>query len=290
MDATTGSDGTAGTGRNGVARSAGFSIVAGALALASAVGLAGAGPASALAQDAAEAPVRSITTNGYGEAAAPAESATMQLLITREDFGPPRPPRPSATPGAEERELTTPVVDALIDAGLTEEDIEVVLNPVVGQYFNIGGPGIARIDVAVDEPTQERILELINAAVPVAAQQGVLIGQVGVGYNVEDCLALERVAREDAVGDARDRAAIQAELLAVELGEAVASADVPPSESSALLDFGRAISSEAGCAPPAPSITEGNSVNLPPFDPAGEAEVEVFAQVAITFEVGEAAA
>lgn len=289
MDLTSGSHATAGMRRRRRSGFGGGSLAAGALALAAFVGVA-AGPASALAQEAAEAPTRGITTNGYGEAAAPAETAIMQLLLTREDYGPPRPPRPSATPGAEERELTVPILDALIEAGLTEEDLEVVLNPVVGQYYNIGGPGIARIDVAVDEPTRERILDLINAAVPVAAQQGVLIGQVGVGYNVADCLALERAAREDAVSDARDRAEIQAELLDAELGDAVASTDLPPSESSALVYFGRAISSEAGCAPPAPSITEGNSVNLPPFDPAGEAEVEVFAQVAITFEVAEPAA
>lgn len=231
------------------------------------------------------APRQGISTIGYGEASAPAETAILQMLITREDFGPPRPPRPSATPGAEERELTLPVIDALTAAGLAEEEIEVVISPITGQSYGPGGPGIARLDIALDRPTPERIIELINAAVPVAAQQGVLIGQVGVGYNVEDCRALEREARAAAVEDARERAAIQAELLGVGLGEAVGSADLPPADATALIFYDRFLSGEAGCAPPAPSITEGTSINLPPFDPAGEAEVEFFAQVEVIFAI-----
>ena len=210
----------------------------------------------------------------------------IQLLITREDYGPPRPPRPSATPGAEERELAAPVVEALAEIGLTEEAIEVVISPITGESYGPGGPGIARLDIELAEPSRDRIIELINAAVPVAAQQGVLIGQVGVGYNVADCRSLAREARAAAVDDARARAEIQAELLGTELGDPVASADMPPSDATALVYFGRAVSSEAGCAPPAPSLTEGTSVNLPPFDPAGEAEVEVYAQVAVTFAIG----
>ncbi len=52
--------------------------------------------------------------------------------------------------------------------------------------------------------------------------------------------------------------------------------------------FGPGVSSEAGCVPPAQSITEGRAVNLPPFDHAGEAEVDAYAQVAVTFAIGKA--
>lgn len=265
-----------------------FPRIAAALTVATLLAVSAAGVVPAAAQE--SGPAQGITTIGYGEATTPAESAILQILLTQEDFGPPRPPRPSATPGAEQRELSDPVIQALLDAGLTEEDIEVVISPIVGQYYSIGGPGIARIDIAVDEPTRERILELINAAVPVAARQGVLVGQVGVGYNVDDCTALEREARAGAFADATRRAEIQADLLGGELGDPVASNDLPPADSNALVYFGRAVSSEAGCAPPSPSLTEGNSVNLPPFDPAGEAEVEVIAQVAVTFELADAPA
>ncbi len=275
-----------GTRRGTLAAFATRPLAAVALLLAAVAGLT---PAPALAQD-ATAPSRGITTIGYGEASAPAESATLQMLITREDYGPPRPPRPSATPGAEERALVTPIVDALVDAGLPEDQIGILISPVVGEYYGPGGLGITRLDITVDEPTQERILELINAAVPVAAQQAVLIGQVGVGYDVADCSALERQAREAAFDNARERAEIQADLLGVALGDPVASNDLPPSEATATVYFDRLLSAETGCSPPAPTISQGVAVNLPPFDPSGEAEVEVFAQVAVTFAIGEGAA
>ncbi len=37
------------------------------------------------------------------------------------------------------------------------------------------------------------------------------------------------------------------------------------------------------CSPPAPAPTTGAPVTVPPFDPTDEAEVNVYAQVAVTF-------
>ncbi len=249
-----------------------------------------AGPAPAFAQDAVDTPARGITVIGYGKASAPAESAELQLLATQEEFGPQRAPDPDATPGAEEREPVGTLVEGLQAAGVAEEDIEIVVGTVIGGFYGPGGPGIARVDVAVADPTAERIDELINAAIVGAAEENLVLGQVGVGYGVADCAPLEREARQAALDDARTRAELQADLLGVRLSDPVASSDVPTDLAGAFDAFyGGIAPTQVACAPPAPVPTQGSPVSVPPFDPTDEAEVNVYAQVAYTFEIADAA-
>ena len=263
-------------------------LLAGVLALALGTGLPGlgAGAAGARAQDAAQPPTRGITVIGYGKSSAPAETAELQLVTSQEEYGPPRAPDPDATPGAEEREAVGPVVDGLLAIGVAEEDVEIVVSSVIGGFYGPGGPGIARIDVAVDEPTPERVDELIDAATVGAAEENLVLNLIGVGYAVADCAPLEREARETALEDARTRAALQAELMGVELGEAVAASDVPINVGNAFgAYYGELAPTQVACAPPAPAPTGGSPVSVPPFDPTDEAEVNVYAQVAVTFEI-----
>ena len=159
-------------------------------------------PAPALAQDAVDTPARGITVIGYGKSSAPAETAELQLLATQEEFGPPRAPDPDATPGAEERESVGTLVEGLQAAGVAEEEIEIVVGTVIGGFYGPGGPGIARVDVAIADPTPERIDELIDAATVGAAEENLVLNQIGVGYGVADCAPLEREARQTALADA----------------------------------------------------------------------------------------
>ncbi len=244
-------------------------------------------PAGALSQGAAQAPTQGITVIGYGKSTAPAESAEIQMIATQEEFGPPRAPDPDATPGAQERESVGSMIQSLQDVGVAEEDIGVVVGPVIGAFYGPGGPGVARVDVAVDAPTQERITELINAGTVGAAEENLVLNLIGVGYAVADCAPLERDAREAAFNDARARAELQAELMGVSLGEAVAASDVPLNFSETLgAYYGGLTPTQVPCSPPAPAPTGGSPVSVPPFDPTDGAEVNVYAQVAITFETG----
>lgn len=259
------------------------SLVAGILALTVAVGpLPVAG-----AQDAAESPTRGITVIGYGQSSVPAETAVLQMLASQVEFGGPRPPDPGATPGAEEREAVVPMVDALVAAGVAEEDIEVVVRPVVGQFYGPGGPGVARVDVRIDSPTPERVREVIDAGIVGAAEEDLVLYQIGVGYGVADCAPLERQAREAALANALARAELQAELMGMPLGEAVAASDVPVNYPEALAAYyGGFAPTQVACSPPAPAPTTGAPVSVPPYDPSDEAEVNVYAQVAVTYETG----
>jgi hypothetical protein len=259
------------------------------VALASLVALS---PVSAVAQTATPIPVTGsgISVIGYGEASAPAETATLQLLVTRGDYygGPPIQPRPGDIPGAEEKREVAPIVQALVAKGVAESAITLVVSPVLGSsVYGPGGPAVARIDVAVENPDLAGLTDLVSTASSAAAEEALVLGQVGAEYDVADCAALERAAREAAIADARARAEIQADLLGVTLGDVTASSDVPPSTGLALNYFGFPVSTNS-CTPPAQSgavAGPGLGVTVATFDPTAEAVVEVYAQINLTFAI-----
>ena len=257
-------------------------LLAGALALTGAAAPLG----EADAQDAAQEPARGITVIGYGLASAPAETAELQMIASQTDFGPPRAPDPGATPGAEEREAIGPMVDSLIDAGVPEDDIEVVISPVIGNFYGPGGPGIARVDVNLPNPTTERITELINAGTVGAAEEDLVVELIGVGYGVADCAPLQRQSRAAALTDAQTRAGLQADLMGLNIGGPIAASDVPLDYAQSLSAYyGATTPTDVACSPPAPAPTSGSPVSVPPFDPTGGAEVTVYSQVAVTYEI-----
>ncbi len=239
------------------------------------------------AQQAAESPTQGITVIGYGQASATAETAEIQLVASQVEYGAPRPPDPGATPGAEERQAVGPMVEAIKAAGVPEADINVVISAVIGVFYGPGGPGVARVDVSIDNPTPERVREIIDAGIVGAAQEDLVLYQIGVGYGVADCAPLERQAREAALNDARTRGELQAELMGVSLGTPVAASDVPVNYSEALGAFyGGFAPTQITCSPPAPAPTSGAPVSVPPYDPTDESEVNVYAQTAVTYEIG----
>lgn len=266
-------------GRGHTRRWLGGAFLAGVMAVVPVLGSSGV----VLAQDAVGASPAGITVVGYGEASAPAETATLQILVSDVNFGGPVVPRPNAVPGEAERESVGPLVEALVTAGIAEDDIAIVVSPVLNQFYGPGGPGVARVDVVVDEPTRERIDELVSAAVVGAAEENLVIGQVGVGYGVADCAALDREARQAAFADAEDRADLQAEVMGLTRGDVVGSSDVPAGSASFDPYLGLASSSQRACAPPTQELAIGASVSLPSYDPTGDPEVSVYAQVAVTF-------
>ena len=172
---------------------------------------------------------------------------------------------------------------------MAEADIAVAVSAAIGEFYGPGGPGVARIDVAVARPTVERLTALIDAAIVAGAEENLLLGLIGVAYEVADCRPLERRARVAALEDARARAAIQAELLGVGLGEPVATRDVAVAPAAALSAYyGPYAPTEAGCAPPLPDIPTGLPITAPPFDPTRAAAVEAYAQLEVSFAVAGA--
>ena len=259
--------------------------LAGALALGSVVGL----PAGVAAQQEPQVPAMGITVTGFGLASAPAETAELQMIVGQPNYGPPTGPTPGATPGAEERGLAQAVVSSLVDAGVAQSDIEVIVSPVFSGYYGPSG-GVARVDVTVQSPTADRVAELIDAATVGAANERLVLSQVGVGYGVADCAPLQREARVAALSDARARGEQQAELSGLTAGAIVGVTDVPVNPAGALSPYyGGAAPVAFACGPTVPMITTGASISVAPYDPSAEAVVNVYAQVAVTYEIVPAA-
>lgn len=221
-----------------------------------------------------------VSVIGYGEASAPAESATLLLSLNEANYGGPPSPEPGATPGTEEREKTAPVVASLVDAGVSEDDIEVITGPSIANSGSFSGPTTAVLRIALDDaPTLDWINGLIDAAGVGAADESLLVGGVVALYEVDDCDALDREAREAAIEDARARADVQAELLGVTLGDITGSSDLPSGF------YGPATES-SGCAPLSTFGSPFDFFSYRSFDPTAEPVVEIYAQVQLTFAIG----
>jgi uncharacterized protein YggE len=153
-----------------------------------------------------------IEVVGYGMASAPAERAVVQILIVRDvPFG--DEPQPTSSTGGntpvpgENRNSLGPVIDSLMSIGVNEEDVVVLTSPsLISVCNNYSRCSSARIDVTVDQPALDQLNAIVNAVGAEAAQSGMTVQDVGVGYSVADCNALTRKAREAATTDAQKRA------------------------------------------------------------------------------------
>lgn len=251
-------------------------------------------------QAAAGTQERSITTVGYGQASVPAETVAMQFVVsTQEAYGSPFPRlSPNDTLGDAERAAAEPIVQAIVDAGVPEDAIEVLTSPALGSGFGPqGGRGIYRLDFTVEGPdlTLERLNGIVNAAGQATAVEGQILGFVGARYLVADCGPVRLASREAANEDAMARAEEQAALIGVGLGEELRSVDgVAAAGSSDFSPYAGVLpTGVGGCDPatdPSVSFGVGASVSVPAFDPVAPAEVAVYTEVAVTYAVDEDAA
>ncbi|HEV2129209.1 MAG TPA: SIMPL domain-containing protein [Thermomicrobiales bacterium] len=222
-----------------------------------------------------------ITATGYGQASAPADSATIQLSIASESFGPPQPMPSGGTPGAAERNTVAPIVKALVDAGIPEDTINVLTGPYVTAVPSMYGPTMAMIRFEVPNPTANTISSAVDAAIIGAADARLIIGALSVQLESADCAALEHDARAAAIADAREQAEVLAELTGLTTGAVVAVRDVPTGPESGYMFAGPTFLS--GCSP-----FESDALNLDvyggaSYDPTQEPMVTAYAQVEMTF-------
>lgn len=232
----------------------------------------------------------SLVAIGYGSATAPADTGSMQFLLSNSDGfgggGPYMQPTPGATHGAAEREAAAPLVEAIVAAGIPREAIRVVTSAAYGMS-DYGMPmGMTfRIDVEIGAPDLESVNSIVDTVAQIAEEHGVHLVTVGAGYRVNDCAALRAQAWETAVTDARARASSQAALLEVELGDLLLSQETPidrdrldgASITASVCSDGQTSSGRFGYQSASPS--------LPLFDPTGAPTVFADVQVSLAFEI-----
>jgi uncharacterized protein YggE len=233
-------------------------------------------------------PLPGITVVGLGEASAPAETATIVIMLgAGYDYKDPAAmEKPGIWPssGASAEDSVGPVIDALVAAGVPAEEIELVSNPYSGDYGPYGGPTQATLRFTLTDPTTERISEVLDAALAAAMDAGMFVNMTSALYGVADCAQLVREARGAAIEDARGQAGLQAELLDVSLGDVTASRDNPINA--------MAYSGVYAGSPVFNSCTLGGEVDTinalysaPPFDPSVAPEVSIQATTELTFEI-----
>jgi hypothetical protein len=183
---------------------------------------------------------------------------------------------PAISPG-ETLKALQPVVDAIAAAGVAPDQIEAVAAPSLVGYFVPGGGG-GMIEVTIEQPTQEGVAAIVEAAAA-AATGPLFLQQVGVQYDVADCARLVQEARQSAVDQAKAEAAALAEALGGTLGGVL--------QVTAFAVSGLPAGTESqGCypAPPFDYLVAGAPFTIPLFDPSAPAVAATAIQLTVTFE------
>jgi len=174
-----------------------------------------------------------ITVQGYGTANADADSAIVEFYFfsggggvepqpapdtgTSSSGVAPGEPYPGDDASLQEVEAITeaqlqPVIDALVAAGVSRDDIE-----FLGQSYYDKFSSSATLRATFGN--LDSLDSAVGAATTAASNLGgIQLSNTSVSYTVGDCTALEKAAMQAAVEDARERGAAFAETLGVGLG------------------------------------------------------------------------
>ncbi|NET31251.1 MAG: SIMPL domain-containing protein [Cyanothece sp. SIO1E1] len=218
---------------------------------------------------------RTMTVIGQGQAIAPADSALLEFrFASRQPFEPLEAIPLKAPIPAEEltiEELLDPIVSALIELGVSAEDIEIQSNPLENP----------QILVQLEQPNRERLQEVVATANQATDNINQLFLQsIGAEYRVEDCRVLERQSRQAALEDAESRSQDLAIDLEVEAGELLSVTEFPISGTpGAFTTCGAKVGDS-----PVP-IFEPLETTLRPYNPSAPVEVQIKSQVSITYTI-----
>lgn len=210
----------------------------------------------------------------------------MQIVVGEANYGGPALPQPGMPAGERERDAVAPIVAALVDTGVPEDQIDVIVGPSIAELGTYFGPAMALIRVAVDDPEQEQLSELVNTATTAAAEERLVIGRTSAVFGIDGCSELEREARELAVEDAYQQADIMAELLGVSRGDILGASDVASDSQAAFSAYGPVLSVNE-CGAWVIALSPYAVSALPPFDPTAEPEVTAYAVPQLTFDLLE---
>ena len=205
--------------------------------------------ASACSDSAADLPA-SITVLGQGEASAEPDGVNLSLSISTADpfgfgmssaavevpapvggaGGAPAIPEFEFTPPQFEivtEEKLQPVVQALADHGVTDENISV--NPFRSSGpFGVDFPGASSVEVVVSRARPSQVEPLLNAVQQALSDQGQYsLRSFRAVFTVADCSPLEDQARQQALANARSRAEELAKDAGVKLGTVATISEIP---------------------------------------------------------------
>jgi uncharacterized protein YggE len=182
-------------------------------------------------------------------------------------------------------ERVQPMVDAMVEAGVDNDRIEVAISP--SSAVGVGG-NAALITATVASPTTEVVETIVNAASEAAIGNGLAIFETGALYSLADCAAPKREARTQAIANAREQAAELAELLGVELGEMLQASDYGQGAYNPFALAGAEGCTSAGDSFGSSVFAGGIGLTIPQFNPAQPAEARVVSAVSMVFAIESA--
>lgn len=248
-----------------------------------------------------------VMVQGMGTASAPAETAAIEFVLvnydpyydpyacTYDDYTDPSadsatpeecPPPPDPVPLT--RDSLQPVVDALTAAGVADSEISVRLpGDASDSYAAYYYTDSASVLLTLDRPSHQQVVDLVTAVeTAMTDSETVYLQDRYVQYTLSDagCSALETEAYGNAVADARDRAAVLANALGVDVGDvpSVADAAFSPFSISGLT----AAAYPSYCDADLYSTAYGSYASPSYYDAAMPAEVRVQRGVYVTYPVG----
>jgi len=178
-----------------------------------------------------------ITVQGFGSAAADADSAVVEFYFSRNgpvsdvptrqiepgaggSAGVPEPAAPNLQEVAPITEADLqPVIDALVGAGVAREDVEFI----GGSYFDKFSSSATLRAKVNNVDAVDGVVKSANGAAGGLA--GVVLNSTNVSYTVKDCTALEEAAMRVAVEDAKERSAVFARSLGVGVGAVIGASN-----------------------------------------------------------------
>lgn len=224
-----------------------------------------------------------VTVTGEGQASAPADSASVIIVIGPDSNFYVDPMAVdgdgSITPMPVSLDVVdaTAVINAIVASGVPAENVQKV-EPIFQGDWGSGMPAQpTSIIVTIAQPTIEQLSALLELTRTTAASEGLFVNQFSVLYSVNDCRALNQAARVDAVADARMNAEDQAAAMEITLGDIVASRDT--------LAMNMGYYEQNSCNSPSDSTSIAVKMGAPQFDPTRPAEVTVYVAVEVSFEI-----
>lgn len=226
-----------------------------------------------------------ITVQGYGSATADPDSALIEFYFSRGgDIKPVPVPGDTSSSGssgssepansdtavaAQVDQITEadlqPVIDAIVGAGVSRDDIEFIGQSYYDVYY-------ASATLRAEVGDIDTVDSVVAAAQGAAANLGdIYMNGTNVSYTVSDCAAMEKAAMEAAVADANERGAAFADALGVTLGPIIGA-------------------SHYSYAPYGGTACDGNFTGPYPMGGIAYAEgstgtVQVFANVGVTYGI-----
>lgn len=224
-----------------------------------------------------------IDVVGTGEASAEATGGILQFVLrTDGSAGGKTDPTGTFEPSAVTEEQVAAVVEAVTQGGVPEAAI---VSAIAGSAFTAGafGPGTAVVAAQLDENMLAQVDRIIERAGEAGTAAGLLFDPVNVAYVLPDCASLEEAALADAVADGEAQARSLADALGVTLGPLVKATKQPsyggPGYYGAGAGGGGTVCQET------PTLEDGLRSYFPAYDATRRGEVELYAQVGLSFAI-----